>query len=424
LNDTSGALSPPQAAVDVEAAETLGKSGPAVFRLGYRPGLDGLRACAILMVVGGHAWLPDMRAVNSMVLFIGVDLFFVLSGFLITALLLEEWSDLGRISLKRFYARRALRLLPALLAVIVVCVLFQWLLASKAAAIDTAIDGLLALFYISNWAQALETGRPHLFLSHTWSLSIEEQFYLLWPLTLLLLLRRNRKSLPSLLNWVLLLIFLSIMVRVFLVTGGANFERIRCGTDTRADSLLIGCALAVVLWSGWRPAAPGPGLVYETTKVAPLGSDVAPTGSRLCRRLAIGAGSRLPTLCLKLGAWLSVLALAILATDNRSTRPFALYWFYPAISIFAALIILELVSAPGSLLNRLLSLPWLVYIGRLSYGLYLWHIPVFRVIHARLWPRGWEVTVELVLSFAITLLSFYLIETPALRLKQRFRKQP
>jgi peptidoglycan/LPS O-acetylase OafA/YrhL len=384
LNARPGALSRPQSAVD---AKSPGKNRPAGFRLGYRPGLDGLRGCAILMVVCGHAWLPDIRAVSSMALFIGVDLFFVLSGFLISSLLLEEWSDFGRISLKRFYARRALRLLPALLALIVVLVLFQWLVVSNAATIDAAIDGLLALFYSSNWAQALETGRPHLLLSHTWSLSIEEQFYLLWPISLLLLLRRNSKSSGSLLHWVLLLIFLSIVARVFLVTGGANFERIRCGTDTRADSLLVGCALAVVLWSGWRPAGLGTGI-------------------------------------LKLGAWLSVVALAILSNDNRSTRPFALYWFYPAVSIFAALIILQLVSAPGGRLNRLLSLPWLVYVGRLSYGLYLWHIPVFRVIHARLWPRAWEVTAELVLSFAITLLSFYLIETPALRLKQRFRKQP
>jgi peptidoglycan/LPS O-acetylase OafA/YrhL len=384
-NDSPGASSPRQDAIDVKGLTSSGESCPAGFRLGYRPGLDGLRGCAILMVACGHAWLPDIRAVSSMALFIGVDLFFVLSGFLITSLLLEEWSDFGRISLKRFYARRALRLLPALLALIAVTVLFQWLVASNAAAIDAAIDGLLALFYSSNWAQALETGRPHLLLSHTWSLSIEEQFYLLWPITLLLLLRRNGKSPRSLLHWVLLLIFLSMTARVFLVTGGVNYERIRCGTDTRADSLLIGCALAVALWSGWRPSGLVAGMV-------------------------------------KLGAWLSVLALAILSNDNRSTRPFALYWFYPAVSMFAALVILELVSSSGGLLNRLLSLPWLVYVGRLSYGLYLWHIPVFRVMHARLWPKGWEVTVELALSFAITLLSFYLIERPALRLKQRFRK--
>lgn len=366
----------------------LAARNPTRFQLGYRPGLDGLRACAILIVMAGHAWFPDIRAVNSMALFIGVDLFFVLSGFLITSLLLEEWSDFGRISLKLFYIRRALRLLPALLAVIIVSILFHWLMVSRAAAVDVAIDGVIALFYSANWAQALEMGRPHMLLSHTWSLSIEEQFYLLWPITLIFLLKRAGKSPRSLLNWLLLLVFLSVVDRVLLVAAGAGFERIRCGTDTRADSLLLGCALAAALWSGWRPARTW--IRYLVT----------------------------------FAAWLSVFALGILSCDNRCTLPFAQYWLYPAVTIFAALIILGLVVAPVGSLNRLLSQPWLVYIGRVSYGLYLWHIPVFRVIHARFWPRVWEVVIELVVSFALSLLSFYFVEKRALRLKKKFRKEP
>src|SRR5208337_4567023 len=130
---------------------------------------------------------------------IGVQLFFALSGFLITSLLVEEWDRFHTISLRRFYLRRSLRLLPALVAMMVGVTFYHWAAESRAAATATAGEALIALFYSSNWTLALGQGRPYVF-GHTWSLSIEEQFYLLWPLFLLWLLRivRSRCSLRNL----------------------------------------------------------------------------------------------------------------------------------------------------------------------------------------------------------------------------------
>src|SRR5207249_381805 len=116
------------------------------------------------------------------------DIFFVLSGFLITCLLLEEWDQFQRINLKAFYARRALRLLPALLVLLLVVVAFYWLASPKSTAVRTTFDALIALFYSSNWAFVFGFRQPAHVLTHTWSLSIEEQFYLTWPVILILLL--------------------------------------------------------------------------------------------------------------------------------------------------------------------------------------------------------------------------------------------
>lgn len=223
----------PRTGVPAEAADK-GRH----WRLGRRPGLDVVRGIAILMVMVSHL-RHGWRSEGS----IGVAIFFVLSGFLITALLLEEWRDKGRIDFKAFYVRRARRLLPAMVVMIVV-------VSSVKAAIGVQWRGSLeaVLLYVSNWAYI--DGVRMTWVQHTWSLAIEEQFYLVWPVVLVLALRLVRpiKLAPTL----AVLMLASTAVRWALYASGAAPLRIYEGTDTRADALLAGCALAVLAHSGVR----------------------------------------------------------------------------------------------------------------------------------------------------------------------------
>lgn len=346
-------------------------------RLGYRPGLDGLRGISILAVLATHTqWAPGRAA------FIGVDIFFVLSGFLITCLLMQEWDRFRSIGLGKFYLRRILRLLPALLVMLVVVTAYHWVVSPRPAARAAALDALIALFYASNWAHAAGFHMPNLF-GHTWSLSIEEQFYLLWPLVLIWLLRRtsNRKSM---LNWVLLMAFLPMAERLLLVMTDVGYNRIMFGTDTRADPLLLGCAAGVAFNSGLLPQ------------------------SRRLREV------------IKWLAWLALLGLVWLS--------FYLPWYYEVdlcliyfvIPALASVVLVHVILSQTGVLNRVLSQPWLVYLGRISYGLYLWHYPIFVQTQSRRWAPPKELAVELSVSAAVTLASYYLLERPILRWKESF----
>src|SRR5262245_60440887 len=190
--------------------------------------------------------------------FIGVDVFFVLSGYLITALLVVEWEQDGRISLPHFYARRALRLLPALSLLLLAYLAVGWWLTKGWQAL--LVNAGIVLFYAANWARAL--GRDLPILGHTWSLSIEEQFYLLWPPIVVVLLRLGltRRGLAAVALGGALL---AAAARVALGLAGASFQRLYNGLDTRADALLVGCFLGAVLvpgmrrWKGEGPAVLG-----------------------------------------------------------------------------------------------------------------------------------------------------------------------
>ena len=221
--------------------------------LGYRPWLDGLRGVAISTVfihhiqhflyqggpMFGWLFLPSGS--------LGVDVFFVLSGFLITTLLLEEHTATHTINLEKFYIRRALRLLPALLVLLTFTVLFarQFLPLNEAS--WTMNLSIIALFYTTNWALAFVAGSD--WLGHLWSLAVEEQFYVIWPFALALLLRSGlrKRRLVLLLSSLIILVCLH---RSLLVSPGVNPLRIYFGSDTRADSLLIGCLVAMLV--SWR----------------------------------------------------------------------------------------------------------------------------------------------------------------------------
>jgi peptidoglycan/LPS O-acetylase OafA/YrhL len=353
--------------------------GPEPFKLGYRPALDGLRAIAVLAVLAFHSGLIHGG-------FLGVDVFFTLSGFLITALLLEEHARTGAIAIRRFYVRRALRLLPALVALLLVCggVLFATVPSEFWPIVSGYLLGVLS--YVANWL--IIYWRPLGVLGHTWSLAIEEQFYLVWPVLLLLLLRRVRSP-----RWIITGLLTaaagSLLWRLaFAWVGGASWSRIYRGTDTHADGLLLGAALAVWLYS--------------------RGGAVPAVWSR-----AAGGSAALGLLGLFLAAPLvpgyvyGVTALAAVATTG---------------------LILAIVAG-GSRLTNWLAAGWLVRIGWISYGVYLWHFPVFvqcsvlRQAGESAAPPG-RTALAWGLTFAIALISYVLIERPFLAYKPRLSVNP
>ena len=375
-----------------DAAKRPAKSGSGAepgFRLGYCPGLDGLRGIAILAVVMFHARLAYWQMG-----YIGVHLFFSLSGFLITSLLVEEWDRFQALAIGRFYLRRILRLFPALVLMLAVFVGFRLLAAPREAGAEALREAATALFYASNWVCVLGPQRPY-FLAHTWSLAIEEQFYLLWPLALRWALKRGM-SRASLLNWLLLGFAAAIVNRALQYVRWDNPWRLNFGTDTQADSLLLGCALAVALGAA-LPRCPG------------LWAARAPGA-------ALGGGARLVL------GWCGAAALAGLFWLGASVSwdlGLEVCLGFPLIALLATLTVLGVVAAPASLLGRLVSNRCLVWIGKISYGLYLWHLPVFLETQARHWPLWKELPMELGLTLVFVLASYYGLERPLLRLKAR-----
>lgn len=340
----------------------------APFRLGYRPALDGLRGVAILAVLAIHThhifgW-PLLKGGNA-----GVDIFFVLSGFLITALLVEEWGETGAIRLKSFYWRRALRLVPALLLLLVALNFLSGLLLSPVEADETRRAMPVAFVYASDLALAFFNIRLGA-LQHTWSLAIEEHFYLIWPLLLVagLKLGLGKRRLVMI---TLLLALASALQRAVLHQLGAPPVRTYYGFDTRADGLLIGCAMGLCV--SW-------GMVHFRS-FKPL---LAPS--------------------------LVLIVVCMIATDYAS--PFMHLGGFTLLAGATAVLIVNVVLSPSSYARGLLEFGPLVWIGRISYGLYLWHYVVFKATSfvALSWPL--KLGMAVAATFAVTSLSFYLIEQP------------
>lgn len=332
------------------------------WRLGRLPALDGLRGLAILLVMIGHSPLPGLTAAGA----VGVTVFFTLSGFLITALLLEEREDTGRVSLSKFYARRALRLLPALLVFLVAMTAFA--LASDLSVSPSPGDLLGTLFYVGN----LTTGmRGHdTVITHTWSLAVEEQFYIVWPLALIAVLRwRGRRALM----WVAAVgSGIAVVERMLLWDGGRGVWRVYFGTDTRMDGLLVGCLAAA--WMVGRPAG------RNRTLVATLA-----LGGAVALAFTTGAGEMLvvPSIV----PWLTAAAIVALVQEPHDG------W---------------------------VTRPMLGLLGRRSYALYLWHFPIWGVATAMAWPATLPAfMVAVLLVAAIVHLSWRCVELPFLRLKPK-----
>ena len=355
-------------------------------RLGYHPALDGIRAISILAVMLYHSGLIHGG-------FLGVDVFFTLSGFLITTLLIEEHAAAGRIALRDFYCRRALRLLPALVPVVIVSGVAMIATAGPARVGGMSLFVLAVIFYVANWAAI--AGLPQGMLGHAWSLSIEEQFYLVWPPVLALLLRRVRAR-WLLVAGLLLAALGSILLRYHLAVSGATGRRFYLGTDAHADPILIGCATACLVSWGYIRG----------------GGDPSASTRWRWQGAALAAAAVL----------VAVLVLARLPDDYARRGASTI------VAVAAGILIVD-VLRPGSRLAPLLAWSPLVWIGRRSYALYLWHLPVFFLAGA-LWASGIleylpsRIVPAWVITFAIAAASYRWIEAPALRLKSRFAARP
>ena len=338
--------------------------------------LDAIRGIAVIFVFLFHAGIRGFSGA-----FVGVDIFFVLSGFLITLLILQEYEGKGSISLKKFYMRRILRLIPALvfmLALYLTVINFRY--QDAGARLRQLQDAFIVLFYAANWTRAFDLGRPDI-LGHTWSLSIEEQFYMLWPLCMLFLLRL-RGSFRSIL--IAVLFCAAWAWRVYLLSAGASFNRLYNGLDCRADMLLAGCLLASLWHAGY--------LGFWNRRRALSRALVA----MACVGFAVMCGC---------GEW-----------ENAS-----LYlWQYPLVALAAAMVILEVAAAPGGLFSRALNTRWLVWPGKISYGIYLWHYPVIALLDKVVVNKNLKAVTAALLTMLFATISWYAVERPFLRLKRRF----
>ena len=365
--------------------------------LGRIPALDGIRALGIVLVLffhGGFSWAGGG--------FFGVDVFFVLSGFLITGLLVSEYRQNAGIGLVRFWGHRVRRLVPALLVMLAGIALYGVFLAPSDTLGQLRGDALATLFYVNNWHQvtggqgyfaALNTPRP---LLHTWSLSIEEQFYLIWPLVVLGILRWSR-SLRTLLVVTVAGAVASAVAMAVVFGNGAGESRAYYGTDTRAQALLIGAALAIVLAHPLPRRRSGP----------------VPT-SPLVRPIAVSRAGRVGLVVLG-GAGLA--AVVVLSVVDGSATAWIYRGGFTLVALATAGVIACVALVPGSPWARALSLRPVRYIGAISYGLYLFHWPIFVVVdHARTGLDGWPLfALRIGLSFAVAAVSFHFLEMPVRR---------
>jgi peptidoglycan/LPS O-acetylase OafA/YrhL len=354
---------------------------------GHVPALDGLRGLAVAGVLAYH--LGHLKGG-----YLGVDLFFVLSGYLITSLLLAERASTGEVGLAAFWGRRFRRLLPALLVLLVGVAAYARWIARPVDVPGIRTDAFAALAYVANWHTILH-GSSYWDISlapsplqHVWSLAIEEQFYLVWPLAFFLVAKRTTGDLARRIMWIALVgAALSVAAFIGLHHWGASDTRVYEGTDTRAVALLLGVALA-----GWR------------------------------RRPTDGQGSPIPLEVAGVAA-AALLGGMWLFLDGQSR------WVYrgglPLASALAVVMVAASSDRRSPILGRVLSFSPLRWLGAISYGLYLWHWPVFQALDLknghlpllgdRVLGSHSLLAAKVLVSLAISIASYFLIEKPIRR---------
>jgi peptidoglycan/LPS O-acetylase OafA/YrhL len=356
--------------------------------MGYQPGLDGLRAISVTAVVLYHAGFTWIHGG-----FFGVEVFFVVSGFLITSLLIEERENTNRVSLPQFWMRRVRRLIPALVSVLLAVSVWAALFGSAEQTSQMRRDLPWAIPYAANWGQIagdvpyFQPGDPPL-LRHLWSLAVEEQWYLFWPLAFvgLAATRLRRDHIAKLLVGIVALLFVltwwiqrggdTPMSLPGVFDGANRVNFLYLSTITRASGLLLGAAAAFV-WRPWRS---------QNAHRAPA------------RALDLAMGVSLGLLvCCFLGA--------------RLTAGYMYPWLLFFVSI-VSVVAVAVVVHPAAVGSRLvLSWPPLVELGKRSYGLYLWHWPIFVILKATHGSAG-RFLAAIAIAAVVTELSYRFIETP------------
>ncbi len=340
-------------------------AGSAGVALAYNPALDGLRGVAIALVLLSHAHAPLFDGA-----FYGVDVFFVLSGFLITSLLLLERERTGGLDYWRFYRRRFFRLMPALALFLAAYCLFAPFIWPDLT--DIYSDALVSLLYLADYGIAFFDSPDTLL--HMWSLSVEEHFYLVWPPLLMLIVRFSPKG--RMWRPVAGLVLLAWVWRLFWITQGQQFYEIFFRFDTRATGLLMGALLATLVHE--QPA-------WFTAVRARLSH----------------------------GIWF-VLAVPLLMEQGWDDMN-ALAWGMTVVEVATMVVLMAVLHRRGPA-YELLSAPTLVWVGKLSYGIYLWHYPIVRYLRADLpWPA--TVVLGFALSTALAALSYWTVERWAMRLR-------
>lgn len=362
------------------------------------PALDGIRAIAVGLVLADHGGVPGLPGG-----FLGVDVFFVLSGFLITSLLIDETTRTGRIGLRGFWVRRARRLLPALVVMVLAVVVARDMFSPESVS-GLREEAVAALFWMSNWmfvAQQTDyfsTGAPPSPLQHTWSLGVEEQYYLLWPLLIAGIVAAlgalaYRRGVAVTATMVRAAVF---AVATLGVLGSAaasvafasddSLHRVYFGTDTRMQALLVGAAAAALVVRDWRGMTAG----------------LMTLRSRWSRWLA----------------WLlPVVGLLVLATAAHLAVGTAAEFrggLLIVVAVAAVLVIAPVALDQTSPAARMLSMGPLVGLGAISYGVYLWHWPIFLLLNGeRTGSEGWKLfALRCAATVAVAAVSWWLIEQP------------
>jgi peptidoglycan/LPS O-acetylase OafA/YrhL len=375
--------SPPAAA---PGADADGSTTRPRFRLGNRPPLTGFRAFALATVLVYHSNFKTWPGS-----WIAIQMFFVLSGFLITAMLASEGDRNGRVSLKGFYSRRAVRLLPPLGLTIVLLVIYASFVHVADASQRLWGDSAAALFYYADYRQALGHAPFFGYLAQTWSLSVEEQFYIIWSVLMVTAVALHRRKLAY--GFAVAGLVLSNADRLWQVYSSphfthAVFSRLYYAFDTRSDALFIGCLLGLLATDGF-----------------------------------LSQWSRRSAQILSVAAVVSVAFLVWILFNAPLFQQRLVVWWIPATTLASAIIIVYFVICPRGTGSRFVGLGLFVFLGDLTYTLYLVHWPVYLALqpgadgtHWSYWPTE---LVRLAIIFAIAIASWFLIEKPLSRWRQR-----
>jgi peptidoglycan/LPS O-acetylase OafA/YrhL len=351
------------------------------------PALDGIRAVAVALVLAEHGGIPGVSGG-----FLGVDVFFVLSGFLITSLLLDELGKRGRIALGDFWIRRARRLLPALIVMALAVVAARKLFPTGATA-TLRDDAVAAFFWMANWAFVAQKtdyfsqGSPPSPLQHTWSLGVEEQYYLFWPLLVLAV----AAVFGTRARWAVfgLAVAGAAGSAVAATLMASDVNRVYFGTDTRVQALLVGAAAAALLVRDWRVLTSG--------------------GTLIRTRYRRWAAATLSFVGLAM-----LVALAHYATGSAHEFRLGLL---SVVAVAAVLVVAPVALDQSSPVARALAFRPLVWLGAISYGIYLWHWPIFLALNGE--RTGWSdwrlFAVRCAATVAVAAASWGLLEQPVRR---------